>query len=349
MGSKRARQTSVEMTSMGQSNPHQEMGQYGRSQKNEQPNQHHSTVGLRMRGLFACILGASLWGVSGGCAQYLFAHTQITPLLMTSWRMICAGLIFVLAASVFDRAHLRALLATPRDVARAVLFGTVGLLGSQITYVIVIELTNAGTATVLQSSGTAILLAYACIHARRYPRVIEALGLALALFSIVIIATQGSFDSLSLPLAGVLWGLMNGCAVAWYLWYPQRLFACYGSFTVTGIGMSAGGLFLVVAMGVSTLVYSPAQSPFEIVSVGWSPEAIIVAGFFVVVGTFAAFALYLFGSSRIGAVYAGMIGALEPASATLVSALWLGVALSIYDIFGLFAMMAMMILTAYAS
>ena len=48
---------------------------------------------------------------------------------------------------------------------------------------------------------------------------------------------------------------------------------------------------------------------------------------FVLVGTFAAFALYLHGVSVVGSVQGSLLGAVEPVSATLFATLWLGTCL----------------------
>ena len=64
----------------------------------------------------------------------------------------------------------------------------------------------------------------------------------------------------------------------------------------------------------------------------------------IVVGTFAAFALYLHGVSIVGSVKGSLLGAIEPVSATAFSALWLGTAFSGADWVGFVLMIAMIFL-----
>lgn len=45
-------------------------------------------------GVACALMGAGLWGVSGACAQYLFAHYGITPMFATAVRSLVASLIF---------------------------------------------------------------------------------------------------------------------------------------------------------------------------------------------------------------------------------------------------------------
>lgn len=71
---------------------------------------------------------------------------------------------------------------------------------------------------------------------------------------------------------------------------------------------------------------------------------VLVLGVIAVVGTFAAFALYLHGVSIVGSVQGSLLGAIEPVSATAFSALWLGTAFSGADWVGFVLMMAMIFL-----
>jgi drug/metabolite transporter (DMT)-like permease len=66
----------------------------------------------------------------------------------------------------------------------------------------------------------------------------------------------------------------------------------------------------------------------------------------ILVGTFGAYGLFLHGISVVGAVAGNMLGAAEPVSATVISALWLGTAFSWADWTGLALMVATILLIA---
>ena len=74
---------------------------------------------------------------------------------------------------------------------RLAVFGGVGLFLCQVTYAVVIGYTNAGTATVLQTTGIAFVMLATCLLARRLPRAREAVGLVSAVAATWLIATQG--------------------------------------------------------------------------------------------------------------------------------------------------------------
>lgn len=290
------------------------------------------------KGVACALVGAGLWGFSGACAQYLLANYDITPSFITAVRMLGAGVLFLLVLAVRNREQLAAMLGERRTVGQLAVFGGVGLFLCQITYTIVIGYTNAGTATVLQTTGIAFVMLFTCLLVRRLPRGREIVGLVAAVFATWLIATQGDPSALSLPPLGLAWGIANGLSVAFYIMYPKKLFARWGSFAVTGIGMLMGGV-------VATAVYAGGIAlgePFVLPAL--DAMGVLVFAAFVVVGTFAAFALYLHGVSVVGSVQGSLLGAIEPVSATLFSALWLGTAFTGADLAGCALMIAMVFL-----
>lgn len=290
------------------------------------------------RGVASALVGAGLWGFSGACAQYLLTNYAVTPSFLTAVRMLGAGVLFLLVLVVRNRAQLVAMLGDWRTLGQLVVFGGVGLFLCQITYTIVIGYTNAGTATVLQTTGIAFVMLFTCAFMRRLPRLREVVGLVAAIVATWLIATQGDPSALYLPLAGLVWGIANGLSVAFYIMYPKKLFARWGSFAVTGLGMLLGGV-------VAAAVYFGGVAlgePFVLPTLDAMGAAVLAA--FVAVGTFAAFALYLHGVSLVGSVEGSLLGAIEPVSATVFATLWLGTAFTGADLVGCALMVAMVFL-----
>ena len=155
-------------------------------------------------------MGAALWGFSGACAQFLLTNYDITPSVVTAVRMLGAGRAVPAGAGRAQPGQLAAMLHDRSSAARLVVFGAMGLFLCQITYAVVIGYTNAGTATVLQSTGIAFVMLFSCVFARKLPRGREFVGLVAAMAATWLIATQGDPGVLSMPLAGLLWGIANG-------------------------------------------------------------------------------------------------------------------------------------------
>lgn len=291
-----------------------------------------------LRGVLFTLVGALSWGLSGTCIQFLFTSTTIDPLLLTTIRLLGAGIVFLGVLLARHRSELARMLADGTSRRRLAIFGVCGLLLNSVLYATTVSFTNAGTATVLQSLNIAIVLVISCLRGRRLPRLLEAAGLVCALAATVLIATHGDVGSLKLPLAGLVFGLATAAAATFYTMYPKRLFGEWGSLAVTGMGMLAGGIAgLVMCLASGTV---PAGLPTLDLS------DVVVLGVAVLVGTFGAYGLYLHGISIVGPLLGNMLGAAEPVSATVIAALWLGTAFSWADWAGLALMVATIALVA---
>ena len=169
------------------------------------------------------------------------------------------------------------------------------------------------------------------------------MGLVAAMAATWLIATQGDPGVLvHAACRGLVWGIANGLSVAFYIMYPKRLFARWGSFAVTGRGHASSAASCRLARCASRRAAHRA-SPRRCRTLDAAGRA-GARGVIAVVGTFAAFALYLHGVSIVGSVQGSLLGAIEPVSATAFSALWLGTAFSGADWVGFVLMMAMIFL-----
>lgn len=290
------------------------------------------------RGVVAALVGGAMWGFSGTCAQYLYQHYEIDPLFITWVRMLGSGILFLILLAFTQRGKLRSIAGDRRELGRLALFGIAGLFLCQFTYTTSVNATNAGTATVLQSLNTVFILAATCLMMRRAPRAMELGGLAFALVATWLIATKGNLTALMIPPAGLAWGLINAASCTFYIMYPKHLFARWGSLPVTGIGMLIGGIAAVAIWGLGGLWGAAPVVP----ELGL--DGVLVLAAIVVVGTLAAFGLYLHGVSIVGSVKGGLLGTTEPASAMVFAALWLGTMFTWADWIGLVLMVAMIFL-----
>ena len=294
------------------------------------------------QGIIFALVGASLWGFSGSCAQFLFARYDIDSMFITAVRMLGSGLLFLVLLQVTRPQEMRAALHDRPTLRGLALFGIVGLFPSQITYVISVSYTNAGTATVLQALNIVFVMFATCVMLRRGPRLLELAGFAMAMAATVLIATHGDLSTLAIPLPGLVWGLVNALVVAFYLMYPKKLYERWSSLTVIGLGMLFGGVGAWLIWGISAASHIASKGAVPLIATfptlgaaGWA-----VLGVIVVVGTLVAFGLYLHGVSIVGGMRGSLLGAIEPVSATVISALWLGTMFTWADWAGLFLMVA---------
>ena len=298
-------------------------------------------------GIVSALAGAACWGFNANCMQYVFSAYGVPVLFVSAWRMFVAGVVFVAALLVVQRENLLAMLRDAQSVKRLLLFGLVGLYFCQTTYMLAIDLTNAGTGTVLQAFNVVVVLAYTCWTARRRPRPLECGAVVLALAATVLIATKGDLTSLHIPALGLFWGLASAVAVAFYVCYPRPLLKRWGAPPVVAVGMLVGGVvaIFVYAVNVAFGLSDAADCSWM---AGMDARGVVFLFVIALVGTLAAFTLYLYGVSVVGSVKGSLLGTFEPAAATVISAVWLGTQFTWADWAGLVMMIATVFIVALA-
>ena len=288
------------------------------------------------RGIVATLVGGTFWGLNGTVSKWLMDAYAIDPLWLVCVRELTACWLFLAAAAVTSkgRGQLAGVLRNPRGLAQVVAVSFGAVLFSQVAYLEAIDWTNSATATIMQSLGMVLVLAYVCLKVRRRPRRREILGVGLALVGTYLVATGGNPGQLNLPPEGLAWGLGCAAAAACLSILPAAPMARWGNFTVNGLA------FLI-----SGAVLSAWYRPWEHMP-ALDGVAIAVLALCVVVGTFGAYALYLQGVKDAGSMRASLLGTIEPVTATIATVVWLGTPFSPAEIVGFALIIVMVYLTA---
>lgn len=273
-------------------------------------------------------------GFSGACSQYLFAQ-NVDPLWASAVAMAVAGAALMLYAATRRRESLRALFSNPRSVARLVLFSLVGLTLCRVTYLLAIQYSNAGTATVLQYVGPVLIVVASCFSKRRPPSAKEAVAVACVVLGTYLLATHGNPSTMALSFEGVFWGLSAAVAVAIYSLLPGSLMKEYGSVSVVACGLLLGGVVLYLGAG----CWNRAPD-LDIAGL------LAMYGGLTGVGTLVGFAAYLTAINDIGAARASLLASVETVSATLCALLWLRTEFAAMDMIGFVLIMATVFLLA---
>ena len=290
-------------------------------------------MSLHTKGMVCTLAGAVLWGFSGACIQYLLDDVGLAPLALTSIRTLIAGVLY--AALIYTTQHdkLAALSRDPRSIGRIIVFGVFGLFCNQASYAIAIGFTNSGTATVLSSLSIVLVMIVTCTLYRKLPRLQDIGGLVLAMAATFFIATKGDPSVLSIPAIGLFWGFMNAVTVTFYIMFPRKVMERYGSVMVIGGGMLTSGVFsTLVVIVLSALAANGIESSMFPVTIPPISLKFIVGIIVIsVVGTFAAYGLFLHGVSIVGGVeVAGILPRVMGAillGTVFVWADWVGLAL----------------------
>lgn len=283
-------------------------------------------------GIICTLIGGTMWGVNGSVSKILMDGYGTSPLWLACIREIFAGLIFLICAAFATPHSLKRAVTNVREYPMFICTALLCVTLMQVGYLFAIHWTNAGTATVLQTLNLVMVLIYVCVRGHRRPSSRETVGVLLALIGVWLLATGGNISALSLPLPGLFWGLLNAFSCACLAIIPVKMIDKYGNFVVNGLTFLLSGLILM-----------PFVRPWEHVPAydarGWG-----LLAFTVVIGTFAAFWLFMIGVVRIGSMRATMLGTIEPVMATITAVMWTGAVFTPADLVGFVLILIMVFL-----
>lgn len=286
-------------------------------------------------GILSTFVGGTLWGVNGVMGNYLFLNKNVTTPWLIPYRLILAGflllgyLYYKKGSKIFD------ILKNPKDLLQIILFGLIGMLGTQYTYFSAIQFSNAAIATVLTYFGPTLVLIYMCLREKRKPLKYEIVSICLSSFGVFLLATHGDITSLQISFKALVWGILSALSVVFYTVQPESLLKKYGASIVVAWGMMIGGIFI-------TFVTKPWN-----ISVTFDFVTFLVLMLIIVFGTIIAFILYLTGVNIIGPTKASIIACIEPVAATICAILFLGVTFDFLDLIGFICIISTIFIVAY--
>ena len=287
-----------------------------------------------VKGRVYTLIGAVSWGLSGACGQYLMNDSSVSPIYLTALRMMIAGLVLTLFACWKQPKQFREVVKSPKIMGRMLFFGIFGLMLCQLTYLISIHDSNAGTATVLQYTCPILIVIYVSLKEKTVPTVMEFVAIFFVLVGIFVIATHGNPFNLSISPTGLFWGIISAFTYALYTLLPGKLIQQWGSLIVTGLGLLSGGI----------LFYIGSASWQN--SIQWQSYTLFAFFGIIGVGTILAYTLYLEGVALIGAVQGSLLASAEPISSVFFSIVLLGEVFQMIDMVGIiFILIAVYIIT----
>ena len=292
---------------------------------------------MKRKGILLVLAAASLWGISGSVAQFLFERKGFRPDWLVDVRLLAAGTGMLLIASLGgSRKRVLAIWKSPKDVRELLLFSLLGMLAVQYTYFTAIRHSNAATATVLQYLAPALIFCYTAFRRRKRPSVREGVAVVLSFAGILLLATHGRIGTLAITPAAFFWGLASAAALGFYSVQPVRLLREWGSGVVVGWGMLIGGAAL-------SLVRPPWSFQGQ-----WDGEAALATGFIVLFGTLIAFFCYMESLKQLEPAEASILSCLEPLTSALLAVVWLGTLFGTFDWLGAACIVGTVVLLSWS-
>ena len=288
-------------------------------------------------GTFLTIAGGILWGISGVCGQFLFQSKAVTASWLVPLRLVTAGFLLLCYYLIRDKGKVFDIWKTKRNRIDIIIYGLAGMMLCQYSYFQTIEWSNAGTATVIQYLGPALIVVWVCLQTRRLPEKKEVLGVILAVTGIFLIATHGNPTTLALSQKALIMGLISAVSVVIYTVKPARMQAEFDTPLILAWGMLIGGTAL-------TITFRPWNN-----KVIFDGETFTALAFIILFGTMAGFSMYMTGVKMIGSVKASLYSCVEPVASMVLTAVWMKVSFTTPDLIGTAFVIATIIILALPS
>ena len=280
-----------------------------------------------IRGTLLVVISAIFWATSSACGQYLMNSRGVPAEWLASTRILASGFILTLVGVLNNRGAAKELIHRPKDIITIILYGTVGLMMAQFTFLKAVNASNSATATVLQYLGPIMIVIFVCVKNLKMPTVSEAVSIVLAVAGVFLLATHGNPTELAISKDALIFGFLAALGMVFYSVLPVNVAPRYGSITVAGLGMLAGGI--VEMCFVRPWTYDVSLDAMGILA--WCAVTII--------GTALGYTIYAQGVADIGSVKAGTIASIEPVTSTLFTLL-MGTSLVFWDFAGIAAIIA---------
>lgn len=285
-------------------------------------------------GTFLTISGGILWGISGVCGQFLFQNKDVTASWLVPLRLVTAGFLLLCYYLIRDKGKAFDIWKTKRNRIDIIIYGLAGMMLCQYSYFQTIEWSNAGTATVIQYLGPALIVVWVCLQTKRLPEKKEVLGVILAVTGIFLIATHGNPTTLALSQKALIMGLISAVSVVIYTVKPARMQAEFDTPLILAWGMLIGGIALTIA-------FRPWNN-----KVIFDGETFTAFTFIILFGTMAGFSMYMTGVKMIGSVKASLYSCVEPVASMVLTAVWMKVSFTTPDLIGTVFVIATIIILA---
>ena len=265
----------------------------------------------RIKGIIFVILGATLWGVSGSVAQFLFKTKGFNTEWLVTIRLLASGILLLIYSYSKSKNDIFKVWKDKRTSLGLIVFSLVGMLGSQYTYFAAINHGNAATATILQYLSPVFITVYMIVKNRKLPSIKQIGAIALAMLGTFFIITNGNINEISISKSALFWGIAAGITAAFYTLQPKKLLAEFGSILLVGWGMLIGGISF-------SFIHAPWNFQGE-----WTTSSLLGVFFVVIFGTLIAYNCYLNSLKYIEPTEASILSSSEPLSAAFLSVIWL--------------------------
>lgn len=282
----------------------------------------------RLKGIMMIVIGAMLWGASGPMMEWILLNSDMTVSFMLTIRLFVAGLFLIV---MLKMRGVRVTAPWRQKVwgRKLLLFGVFGMLGVQYTFVASIHTSNAVIATLFQFVSPIYIILVVTLSQRVWPPIVQILGIAVTLVGLFLLLTNGSISDFVLSKVAIFWGIVLGFAFTFYTLYPVRLMQEWGVLLSVGWAMMIGGGVLFLTNPLSIIKQFTYFTDLSMINMLF---------LVIIVGTMA-FILFLSSMKYITPLETSILSSFEPLTAMIVSVIWFGQVLGMWQLLGALIML----------
>ncbi|WP_340030801.1 EamA family transporter [Paenibacillus sp. FSL K6-1122] len=287
----------------------------------------------KISGIVLVLTGAICWGIGGTVSQKLFQLDGIEVNWYVTVRLLIAGLLLLVIQSfTHGRFQIFDVWRNKKTAGQMIIFGLVGMLAVQYTYMASIKHGNSAVATLLQYLSPVMIMIYIALRKQSVLTRNDLACAVLALSGCFLLLTNGSLTQLSVSSLAVIWGLLSGVSAAFYTLYAVQLIKKFDSLVVVGWAMIIGGL------GMSFI-----QPPWKMNFANITLETYGYLIFTILFGTMIAFWFYIASLKSLTPQETSLLGSAEPLAAVGTTVIWLHEPFGFYQWIGMACILGMML------
>jgi drug/metabolite transporter (DMT)-like permease len=288
-----------------------------------------------LRGYLLAGLAAACWATGGLTADWLFTAPSaataawivpplgisVEPGALSGARALSAFVLLAAYLAVFRRGEVR---VAVRDVPFLAVFGVVGLAAVHFTYFKTIAITgNPATAILLEYLAPVLVLIVSVVFLGQRWTWTLPVGVALSVTGCALVVGAVGGAGLSVPLAGIGWGLLSAAFFAAYSLLGSMAAPRFPPFTLLVWGLLFAGVFWLAVLGPGVVL-----SPFA------DLRTALAVLFIAVVSTIVPFGAFLTALHHIPPTNATVTSTIEPVIAALGAFALMGKSLSLVQLAG---------------
>ena len=281
------------------------------------------------QGFLLIITATMLWALAAPIAKYLF-NAGIIPADLVQARVTYSFLILAFIFVGFKRDLLQ---ISKKDIGYFMLLGIGGFALVQYTYFYAISQIDVGVAVALQYTAPSMIVVYSAFFLGKKINRNTIIAILLALAGCYLVVGAHQVNWADLNWNGILLALSSAMVFAFYTLYGEKGLQKYPTWTV---------FFYVVLF--AALFWNIINPPFNLVGQGlsWSVWAGIMA--IAIIGTLIPFGLFFMALKKLDPIRLTVTSTLEPIFATMTAFIFLGEALSFWQVVGGLLIVASVIL-----